>query len=276
MQLVRGTFFGEAERELRTPSFGFAERIALVPDREVPEHMHTSAHFVLVVRGTYVSDARNVRGLCGPSTLIFNPTGTTHRDRFRSDLGRFFTIDVAPAAAAQIEARHPVAMSLTSHDALAVVLKAQRESRAITTFSNMVLEGLGLELVGRLIAPAPHPGRTPPRWLQQTRDAIHDRCTERVTVAELAHEARVHPVHLARAFRQYFHRSPGEYLRRCRIDRVSELLRRSDLPLSHIALITGFADQSQMTKAFRSVTGLTPSMFRFDKTRSVHDTTLTS
>jgi AraC family transcriptional regulator len=91
---------------------------------------------------------------------------------------------------------------------------------------------------------------------------MHDRCTQKVTVAQLAREAQVHPIHLARAFRQYFHCSPGEYLRRCRIDRLSELLRRSPLPLSEVALEAGFADQSQMTNAFRRATGLTPRDYR--------------
>ena len=261
-QLVPGTFFGRTERELRTPSFEYAERIALVPDREVPEHTHPNAHFVLVVRGTYITEARNRPGLCGAATLIFNPAGTTHRDRFQSDLGCFFTINVGAAVAGHVEKRHPAALSLTSHDVLASVLAAHHEFRRQTAFSEMILEGLGLELAGRLGAAAMHPDRTPPRWLLRARDAIHDLCTKKLTVAQLARDAQVHPIHLARAFRQYFHCSPGQYLRRCRIDRLSELLRHSELPLSEVALEAGFADQSQMTTAFRRATGLTPRDYR--------------
>jgi len=265
-QLVAGTFFGRTERELRTPSFEFAERIALVPDREVPEHTHVNAHFVLVVRGTYITEARNRPGLCGESTLIFNPSGTTHRDRFRSDRGCFFTINVGSAVAADVETRHPAALSLASPDILAAAVAAHHEFRHPTAFSEMILEGLGLELAGRLgaslEASRSRPDRNAPYWLLQARDAIHDRCTGKVTVGQLAREAQVHPIHLARAFRQYFDCSPGEYLRRCRIDRLRELLRRSELPLAEVALEAGFADQSQMTTAFRRATGLTPRVFR--------------
>ncbi|HYH06130.1 MAG TPA: helix-turn-helix transcriptional regulator [Thermoanaerobaculia bacterium] len=137
--------------------------------------------------------------------------------------------------------------------------------RQSATFSDLVLEGLGLELAGLLARSLAHPDRRAPRWLLQVRDALHDRCTERVAIRELAREARVHPIHLARAFRQYFDCSPGEYLRRCRIDRVRALLTTTDLPLAELALETGFSDQSQLTHAFRRATGTTPAAFRRDK-----------
>jgi AraC family transcriptional regulator len=96
----------------------------------------------------------------------------------------------------------------------------------------------------------------------EVRDSIRDRGADKLTVRQLAVEARVHPVHLARAFRQYFGCSPGQYVRRCRIERLREILRRSDLPLSEVALEAGFGDQSQMTTAFRRATGMTPREYR--------------
>jgi AraC family transcriptional regulator len=261
-QLIPGAFFGRTERELRTPSFEYAERIALVPDREVPEHTHSNAHFVLVVHGTYITEARNRPGLCGEATLIFNPAGTTHRDRFRSERGCFFTINVGTAVASLVEARHPSALALTSREVIDTAVAAHGEFRRPTAFSEMIMEGLGLELAGRLGDWSIERDRSAPRWLLQVRDSIADRGTDKLTVGQLAAEARVHPVHLARAFRQYFGCSPGEYLRRCRIDRLRALLRSSDLPLSEAALEAGFADQSQMTTAFRRATGVTPREYR--------------
>jgi AraC family transcriptional regulator len=72
----------------------------------------------------------------------------------------------------------------------------------------------------------------------------------------------VHPIHLARVFRQHFRCSPGEYLRQCRMERVTQLLARKSLPLAEIALQAGFSDQSQLTHAFKRFAGLTPGAFR--------------
>lgn len=261
-RLSWGSFFGEAERELRTASFEFSERIAVVPDREVPEHTHANAHFVFVVHGTYVTEARNRPGMCGASTLIFNPAGTTHRDRFHSDLGRFFTISVAAEVAKDIEARHPAAVSFTSPRVAAIARDAHREFLRPGDLSELILEGLGLELAGRATGWLPDRDRGAPRWLFDVRDSIQDRCTTKLTIRELATMAGVHPIHLARAFRRHFASSPGQYLRRCRIEKVREMLRTSELPLADLALATGFSDQSQLTNAFRRATGRTPHEYR--------------
>lgn len=262
-----GSFFGDAGREIRTASFEFSDRIAVVPDREVPEHTHLNAHFVLVVDGTYITEARNRPGLCGASTLVFNPAGTTHRDRFHTDLGRFFTISVSSEVAEHVERKHPAAVSFTAPDVAAAARQAHLEflrggESGGEPPHSIVLEGLGLELAGRAARWIVDRDRLAPRWLMRVRDSIHDRCTSKLTVRELADEAAVHPIHLARSFRRHFDSSPGEYLRRCRIEKARELLTTSDLPLAELALIAGFSDQSQLTNAFRRATGHTPRAFR--------------
>jgi len=76
-------------------------------------------------------------------------------------------------------------------------------------------------------------------------------------VGDVAREADVHPIHLARVFRQYLGNSPGEYLRKCRMERVQHLLTSSEAPLADLSLQTGPADQSQLTNSFKKFTGMT-------------------
>jgi len=85
-----GQFFGDRFRTVATDSFVCSEGDATCPAREV--HRHASSHFVLVVKGMYITEARNQDRLYGPGTLIYNPTGTTHRDRFHMGRGSFLTI----------------------------------------------------------------------------------------------------------------------------------------------------------------------------------------
>jgi AraC family transcriptional regulator len=254
------TFFGDTKRRLQTDSFEYADRIALVPDREVPRHTHTDAHFVLVLRGTYITEAGDTPGLCGPGTLIFNPAGTSHRDRFRTDLGRFFTISLGPELTARFG--NDPATTIPVPGLVLAANRAHGELLRETALSELVLEDLGLELVARLLRTnVPH-DRQPPRWLLRVRDSIHDRCTEKVTIRELAAEADVHPIHLARTFRRYFDCSPGEYLRRCRIEKVRVLLATTDTPLADLSFQAGFNDQSQLTNVFRRLIGVPPGEYR--------------
>lgn len=79
---------------------------------------------------------------------------------------------------------------------------------------------------------------------------------------ELAKEARVHPVHLARVFRKIERRTPGEYQQRLQVWVACELLRDPGWPLAAIAAECGFSDQSRFTRIFRRMAGTTPARFR--------------
>ncbi len=68
--------------------------------------------------------------------------------------------------------------------------------------------------------------------------------------------------------RAMFGLSAGQYLTRLRIDQASERLRRSDEPISQIALDCGYADQTAFTRQFRKVVGLSPGSYR--KARAGH------
>jgi AraC family transcriptional regulator len=81
-------------------------------------------------------------------------------------------------------------------------------------------------------------------------------------MGDLAREAGVHPVHLARAFRKFERRTPGEYQQRLQLRAACELLRDPEWPLAVIAAECGFSDQSHFTRIFRRLAGTTPAQFR--------------
>jgi AraC family transcriptional regulator len=267
--LAAGTFFGNSYGTVTTPSFQFSELQATVPDRQVPRHRHETAHLILVTEGAYVTEARNQKGACSSGTLIFNPEGTTHRDCFRSRIGKFLSISPAPDSAQLLRRAAPVPLIVGGHgfETLDDPLIGDRivsELRLGSEASTVVLEGLGLELLG-LLSETQERTRAPiaPTWLLRAKEMIEDCAASDLSVAQLALCSGVHPVYLARAYRRYFGCSPGEYLRRCRLLRVQGLLSRTDLPLTEIALQCGFSDQSQMTRSFSKSFGTPPARYRW-------------
>jgi AraC family transcriptional regulator len=255
-----GVFYGQERRELQTSSFEYAEMS--IVHREVPRHTHARAHFVLVVQGVYLTAALPDEGACGPGTLVFNPSGTTHRDRFRGRHGRFFAISVAPEIASHIERTIHVPVAFASEAVSRTIQAAYAEFHGKGDVCPMIMEGLGLELAGRAGQWPDLPDRRVPAWLVTARDAIRDSRDVRLRVSDVADQSGVHPIHLARGFRQFFHCSPGEYARRCRMERVVQLLTSEKAPLAEIALQSGFKDQSHLTHAFKRFMGVTPSAFR--------------
>ena len=100
------------------------------------------------------------------------------------------------------------------------------------------------------------------RWLLQVRDYLDANATEAPCLAHLSQVAGVHPVHLARAFRQTFGCSIGAYVRRLQVGRAMILLESDVMSLSAIAYEAGFSDQSHMTRLVHKHTGMTPGAWR--------------
>ena len=102
-----------------------------------------------------------------------------------------------------------------------------------------------------------------PAWLARARDRLRDDCAQPPRIDELARLSGVHPVVFARTFRRRYGRSPGEYLRECRLERAAALLRdRRHRSLLDIAALAGFSDHSHFSRAFRQHFGCTPSDYR--------------
>ena len=70
------------------------------------------------------------------------------------------------------------------------------------------------------------------------------------------------PYHFLRLFKESMGLTPYRYVIERRVERARELLRRSSLPISEVALSCGFTDQSHLSWHFKRLVGLTPKAFR--------------
>jgi AraC family transcriptional regulator len=264
-----GTFYGRVDVRRHAPGLEMAVLHA-DPHRTVERHSHEEAHFVLVLSGLYVSTAVGAPAVASGPILVFNPAGTTHRDTFEARAstveGRFLTLSVAAPvmeAAVSDHRNHPGGpRTLSDPDALRLAHRLASECASGTNGAALASESLALGLVSAAIPPGESAARVPPRWLARARELLDDQCGQEVRIAELARAAGVHPVHLARVFRRFMGCTPGDYLRRRRLERAGVLLRETTRPLSELALNCGFADQSHFARAFKRHTGVTQGAFR--------------
>lgn len=82
----------------------------------------------------------------------------------------------------------------------------------------------------------------------------------KLSLDNIAREVGLSRFHFIRLFKRHIGLSPHQFRIRHRID-AAKLLIQKGIPLSEIALETGFSDQSHFTNAFRQNTGLTPSQY---------------
>jgi len=91
---------------------------------------------------------------------------------------------------------------------------------------------------------------------------IRSQIASPLSVADVVEHVAVSRRSLERKFRSTIGRGIGVEIRRQRIERAKDLLVHTDLPMSRVALQSGFASSKQLSVTFRQSTGLTPSGYR--------------
>jgi len=238
---------------------------AYPPSLKLPKHSHEQAYFCFTLGGNYTEIYGKHARLCRRSTLVFHPVGETHSDHFHTT-ARCFDIQMSAGWLKRVQ-QHSRTINAPAdfYGGRLAHLAAQlyRESHELDDFSSLVVEGLTLEiLVEASRRFARESKRTPPRWLEQAREIVHEQFDSRLTLVALAESVGVHPVHLAREFRKLYRCTIGEYVRQRRVEFACHQISTSDASFSDIALAAGFFDQSHFARTFKARTGMTPNQYR--------------
>ncbi|HEY0036833.1 MAG TPA: AraC family transcriptional regulator [Longimicrobium sp.] len=262
--LSPGSFFGPALKSQEVSGFLLTES-TYEPGHRVPAHAHERALFYLVLdgRSTDVADGRC--RACTPGTLMYHPAGEPHSNLWEASGGTCFHIEVPPDRVEDLARRSALRSSEGYGGGLPVWLatRAHDEFRNPDPASRLAIEGMLLELIAH--ASRGENGsirRGRPGWVARARELLLERCTEELTVSKVAAELHVHPTHFARAFRQAYSCSVGEFVRRARVERACNRLIAGRQSLSTLAYDLGFCDQSHFTRTFKREMGCTPSEFR--------------
>lgn len=104
-----------------------------------------------------------------------------------------------------------------------------------------------------------------PRQMNHLIDFILAHLSENLSLERLAQQVGFSPYHFVRLFREATGKSPHQFVQQQRIERAKQLLRETDTPLAHIALESGFANQSHLTHVFKRYLNLTPRVYRHDR-----------
>ena len=110
-----------------------------------------------------------------------------------------------------------------------------------------------------------HGGMAPHKLRQAVALINHNLFAEaekRVALRTVAQEIGMSYFHFSRAFKQSMGMTASNYIAKRRIERAKKMLEETELPISEIALRSGFSSQSHFTTAFRRFAGATPKVFR--------------
>ena len=94
---------------------------------------------------------------------------------------------------------------------------------------------------------------------------IRDHCRFQIEISEIAEHVGVSRRTLEMRFRETLQSSPHQELLRTRLDLAKSLLLDSEIPITQIAMSTGFGSSQVFSTTFKKQTGQTPTQFRIQE-----------
>jgi AraC family transcriptional regulator len=239
------------------------------PNSSLARHCHDATNLVLTLSGSYEHAPSGRATHFQPRGLLYLPAGESHSNRFGERGTSCFIVTVSGTwigrrlETCRTEAAIPKVCF--GGDISQLALRMYDELKNQDPLSELIIEGLFLELLGRWFREGRGGPGHAPDWLRSVRDLLHDSFRENVSLSQIAQQVGVHPSHLAREFHRVYGETAGEYVRKLRVDFVSERLRNSAAKkhsLTDLALEAGFSSHAHMSFFFKRATGMTPSQYR--------------
>ncbi len=236
--------------------------VAFEPGTILEPHAHPRAYVSYVGAGSYTERVGGVTRRCDASTILVHPAGERHANVFHGQAVQLLRVEATdsgllelPCGAASDRGHHGEPWG-------ALCRRMLYELHAPDDVTPLVLHGLALELVAGLARSCRPTAPRTPGWLSNVDALLQERFSERIGLVDVAAVVGVHPVHLARTYRQHRGRTLGERLRELRIEHACRLLATTGASIAEIALASGFADQSHLARHMKRRLGASPSRYR--------------
>jgi len=98
--------------------------------------------------------------------------------------------------------------------------------------------------------------------LRKAERYIWNHYTRKLGLKEIAQASGLSAPYFSTIFKEEMGENLSNYLNRLRVDKAAAMLTTTNIPISEVAKICGFEDQSWFSKIFKNNTGLTPGKYR--------------
>ncbi|MBR0446528.1 MAG: metalloregulator ArsR/SmtB family transcription factor [Oscillospiraceae bacterium] len=98
--------------------------------------------------------------------------------------------------------------------------------------------------------------------IQKIHDHMTQHLSDRITIEDLSRQFLMNPTTLKKVFKEVYGTSLALHMKQHRMEKAAELLVRTDLSISQIALAVGYESQSRFTAAFKDAFDTLPTAYR--------------
>ncbi|GAA4271605.1 helix-turn-helix transcriptional regulator [Aquimarina gracilis] len=259
IQLKTKEFLGKTTKQF---SFGDYDISMVNYHKPVSEdwHSHEKYHLSLVLQGGNLESRKKEDLQILPGSIVLYDKEEVHRNRYTA----------FPSKNLNIEIDDPFFTnnSLSTTDFRTSVLKnTEVQFQLLKIYKELLLNDVSSSSsihtsLLTLFSVYDKISDYTPQWVSKIREVLLDRWDEFITLEELSLELNIHPVTISRYFSRHFNCTLGEYMRRIKVEKAVLFLKQTNKPLTEIAFLCGFSDQSHFTKVFKRNTGFKPKEFK--------------
>jgi AraC family transcriptional regulator len=256
--LSPGHYFGKEQQFNENASFKL-NITAYQPEIHIHEHYHENAYLSLLISGGYEEVSKKASNGITPGEVLFRPAGYNHANHFRLAGARCLNIEFKQNVLQQLElpAALPgkmIVYKAGTFDYLYRLLYFFSQDPGISLPEEYILSWLSEYTADNI------PVRLP--WLPKVKAILENEFDTHHTIKSVAARVFVHPIYLARAFKEREGITIGEYQLKMRVREAMKLLFTTTLPVTDIAFAAGFSDASHLVRSFRFFYLATPHRFR--------------
>lgn len=161
----------------------------------------------------------------------------------------------------QLKLRDP----LIQHIGLALKSQLEIDGLCNRLYAESMINALAVHILHRYSSKkheiSNYSGGLPSHQLQKSVDYIQSHLSEDISLEDIAAYVGISQYYFVRLFKQSTGYSPYQYLIKCRIERAKQLITLGQGTITDIAVLVGFASQSQFGRHFKRFTGMTPKQF---------------
>ena len=276
MQICRnGSYSPEVSMDSLVLSAKYSESI-----HHLSSHFHDCHQLIYVDSGTARFTVSGKSYLAKPGTVVLISRFEAHSIQIESRDYHRYSLQIYPEISGygtlggenllSVLINRPAfflhAVDMTSEPRVQYLMREMvREFDSTNAMSGKMLDLLLFQLL--ILLRRSHPELLPEKtekvqMVQKIQEQFETNYHEKCTLAELAKEHHISPSHLSHLFKQTTGHSVMGYLASCRIAAAKRCLAETDMEIGTIVASCGFSDNSNFSRTFREVTGMTPSQFR--------------
>lgn len=263
VQLERGLFYGETHFKRDVRSLTLTDTV--YTHDFVDWHYHELPYFTFLLQGGLTEGYKKGRKHFTAGTVLFHHWDERHYNEKQTETARGLHLEIDPSflkdygfSLKNLRGNHDL------RDPLLKILfyRLLAESKSMDPLSEMVIESSVLEIFSVLNNESMADEKRTPPWVSRVRELLNDHDYTSLSLHETAHLLNIHPVHLSRSFKKYFHCTLGEYVRRIRVEKALYEVLEGNRSFTGIAHDCGFTDQSHFIRTFKSYLGMNPSSYK--------------